>query len=39
MAPFCVKTRLHRRYRDFPYVFTALQILALALCVWTGRGS
>jgi hypothetical protein len=28
---------LHRRYRDFRYVFTAVQILALAVCVWTGR--
>jgi uncharacterized membrane protein len=34
---FGLAVGLHRRYRDFRYVFTAVQILALAVCVWTGR--
>jgi uncharacterized membrane protein len=35
---FGVAVGLHRRYRDFRYVFTAVQIAALALCVWAVHG-
>ena len=34
-----VAVGLSRRYRDFRYVFTAVQVIALALCMWTGHGA